>query len=98
MNQTIEVNIADVLARLETKIDRLDSKIDKVSEDLQKTRLELTEKVNHVSNDVGKLDESIKGLGKRVENLEFIARTIAGGVIVALLLGLAKFLFPNFSV
>lgn len=87
MSQTIEVNIADVLAKLDAKIDKLDSKIDK-----------LEDKIDKLSNDMARLEGKVTGIDKRVENLEFIARTISGGVVVALLLGLAKFLFPNFSI
>lgn len=45
---------------------------------------------------IDKVDGKAFGLDKRVENLEFITCTADGGV-VALLLGLAKFLFPTFS-
>lgn len=83
MSQIIEVNIADILLRLE-------SKIDKLSDEIKETRLELNSKID-------KLDGKVSGLDKRVENLEFIARTVGGGVVVALLLGLAKFLFPTFT-
>jgi predicted nuclease with TOPRIM domain len=83
MSQIIEVNIADILLRLENKIDKL-------SEEIKETRLELNSKID-------KLDGKVSGLDKRVENLEFIARTVGGGVVVALLLGLAKFLFPTFT-
>ena len=79
MNQIIEVNIADVLIRLEGKIDKLD------------------EKINKLSNDVAKLNGEISGLNKRVENLEFIARTVGGAIIIALLLALARYLFPNIT-
>jgi predicted nuclease with TOPRIM domain len=83
MSQIIEVNIADILLRLENKIDKL-------SEEIKETRLELNSKID-------KLDGKVSGLDKRVENLEFIARTVGAGVVVALLLGLAKFLFPTFT-
>lgn len=83
MSQIIEVNIADILLRLENKIDKL-------SEEIKETRLEINSKID-------KLDGKVSGLDKRVENLEFIARTVGGGVVVALLLGLAKFLFPTLT-
>lgn len=83
MSQIIEVNIADILLRLENKIDKL-------SEEIKETRLELNSKID-------KLDGKVSGLDKRVNNLVFIARTVGGGVVVALLLGLAKFLFPTFT-
>lgn len=90
MTQIIEVSIAEVLSKLDAKIDKLDGKIDKLSDEIKETRLELNSKID-------KLDGKVLGLDKRVENLEFIARTVGGDVVVALLLGLAKFLFPTFS-
>lgn len=84
MNQNIEVSIADILARLESKIDRLEGKIDNLSNE-----------VNQVKVDVAKVDEKISGLDKRLSNLEFIARTVGGGIIIALLLALTRFLFPS---
>lgn len=38
MIQTIEVNIADILLRLEGKIDKIDGKIDQVEERLESKR------------------------------------------------------------
>lgn len=38
MIQTIEVNIADILLRLEGKIDKMDGKIDQVEERLESKR------------------------------------------------------------
>lgn len=84
MNQIIEVNIADILARMESKIDKLDDKIDHLSNE-----------VNQVKVDIGKVDEKINGVDKRLSNLEFIARAIGGGIVIALLLALAHFLFPT---
>jgi chromosome segregation ATPase len=95
MNQIIEVNIADVLLRLETKIDNLDDKIDRVEERLNTKIDNLANQVNEVKINVAKLDEKIIGVDKRLGNLEFVARSIAGGVIIALLLAFARYLFPN---
>lgn len=58
----------------------------------------LTDDVNDVKVSLAKLEEGQKGLSKRLDNLEFIARAIIGAVIIALLAGLAKILYPNFSV
>ncbi len=80
MTQNIEVSIADVLLRLEAKIDKLSSE------------------VGELRAEISGLKGEVSGLNKRVENLEFIARTVGGGIIVALLLGLSKLLFPNFGI
>jgi murein lipoprotein len=56
----------------------------------------LTDDVNDVKVILAKLEEGQKGLSKRLDNLEFIARAIIGAVILALLAGLGKILYPNF--
>lgn len=56
----------------------------------------LTEDVNDVKVSLASLEEGQKGLSKRLDNLEFIARAIISAVIVDLLAGLGKILYPNF--
>lgn len=88
MNQVIEVNIADILARLETKMDKLSDDVNQVSKDLAELKTE-------VKSDIARLDEKITGVGKRLDNLKFIARTVGAGIVVALLLALTRYLFPS---
>ncbi|NCO73804.1 MAG: hypothetical protein GW795_01575 [Cyanobacteria bacterium] len=102
MSQIIEVNIADVLLRLEAKMDKLENKIEKLEDKID----HLANEVNEVKINVAKLDEKLNsvksdvktnfdGLDKRLVNIEFVARSIAGGIIIALLLALTRYLFPN---
>ncbi|WP_017294435.1 DUF4164 family protein [Geminocystis herdmanii] len=95
MNQIIEVNIADVLSRLETKIDGLDKKFEDKLDKLENKIDHVANKVNDIKVNLAKVDEKIIGLDKRLGNLEFVTRSIVGGVIVALLLAFARYLFPN---
>lgn len=88
MNQTIEVNIADILLRIEAKIEKLDDKSDQISKELSDFKTD-------IKTDISRLDEKVTGVSKRLDNLEFIARTVGGAIIIALLLALARFLFPN---
>ncbi|MBF2057776.1 MAG: DUF4164 family protein [Cyanobacterium sp. T60_A2020_053] len=115
MNQIIEVNIADILARLESKMDRFDQKIDQVEQRLEAKLNKLDESIDHLDQkfevkldklsnevnqvkvDIAKVDEKVTGVGKRLDNLEFIARTVGAGIVVALLLALARYLFPDVS-
>ncbi|AFZ55519.1 hypothetical protein VKI21_06780 [Cyanobacterium aponinum UTEX 3222] len=98
MNQTIEVNIADILVRLEGKIDKLENKID-----------HLTNEVNEVKINVAKLDEKLnsvesnfktnfEGLDKRLVNLEFVYRGAGVAIIGGILLAIFRFLFPDFTI
>lgn len=95
MNQIIEVNLADVLSRLETKIDGLDKKFEDKLDKLENKIDHLANEVNDIKVYVAKVDEKIIGLDKRLGNLEFVARSIAGGIIIALLLAFTRYLFPN---
>jgi tetrahydromethanopterin S-methyltransferase subunit B len=99
MNQIIEVNIADVLLRLESKIDasqqNLEAKIDKLDEKVNQISKELSDFKTEVKTDIGRLDEKVSGVSKRLDNLEFIAHTVGGAIIIALLLALARYLFPS---
>ncbi|MBD2395681.1 DUF4164 family protein [Cyanobacterium aponinum FACHB-4101] len=97
MNQIIEVNIAELLSRLETKIDSLDKKFENKLDKLENKVDKLDEKIDHLSERMAGVEGKLDGFNKRIENLEFIARTVGGGIIVALLLGLTKILFPNLT-
>lgn len=99
MNQTIEVNIADILARLESKMDRLSTDVNQVKVDVAK----LDQRINSLETNMNSkflnvetsLNDKFDGLNQRLINLEFIARAVGGGIILALLLALARYLFPN---
>ncbi|MGI0479323.1 hypothetical protein ACN4EE_00885 [Geminocystis sp. CENA526] len=88
MNQIIEVNIADVLMRLEAKMDHLTNEVNEVKINVAK----LDEKLNSVKSEA---KTNFDSLDKRLGNIEFVARSIAGGVIIAILLAFARYLFPN---
>lgn len=88
MSQIIEVNISDILVRLESKIDHLTNEVNEVKINGAK----LDEKLNSVKSDA---KTNFDSLDKRLSNIEFVARSIAGGVIIALLLAFARYLFPN---
>lgn len=65
--------------------DLINSKFDKVFEEFTAIKVE-----------IATLKEGQNGLSKRLDNLEFIARSVIyGSILVALLLGLAKILYPN---
>ncbi len=56
---------------------------------------QVNEKLNDLKVGVAVLKEGQNGINKRLDNLDFIARTVIGGVILALLAGLSKILYPN---
>lgn len=64
--------------------DLINSKFDKVFEEFTAIKVE-----------IATLKEGQNGLSKRLDNLEFITRSVIYGILVALLLGLAKILYPH---
>lgn len=62
MNQTIEVNIADILLRIEAKIEKLDDKSDQISKELSDFKTD-------IKTDISRLDEKVTGVSKRLDNL-----------------------------
>lgn len=92
MTQTIEVNLVDVL-------NRLDNNIDKISDELKETRKE----INQIHVDVEKIKGQNEQITKRLDNVEnrLNSMTIGFlsivGVLVAGLLGIIGKLsfFPN---
>ncbi len=71
---------------LKEVLGQINNKLDKLSDD-----------VNELKVDVARLQEGQNGINKRLDNLDFIARTLIGGVLLALLAGLAKLLYPDLT-
>ena len=84
MATTIETDLKDILTKIDNRLDRIENDLTEIKINQSETRGEI--KV---------LDEKIIGIGKRLENQEFIGRSIFVGVILALLAGAVKlFGFP----
>ena len=80
----IETDLKDILTKIDNRLDRMENDLTEIKINQSETRGEI--KV---------LDEKITGIGKRLENQEFIRRSIFVGVILALLAGAVKlFGFP----
>ncbi len=75
---TVTYPTADILKRIEDKLDKQSEKIGAISVKLTAVETEL------------------KGVNKRLDSQEFINRSVAIGVIVALTSGVVKLFFPNF--
>ncbi|BFM41246.1 hypothetical protein [Synechocystis sp. LKSZ1] len=108
MGTIIETELKDVLSKLDQRLDRIE--VDLTTLKLGQVELKgdikaLNEKVSgdikaldeKVSGDIKALDEKVSGVSKRLENLEFIIRSVIGGVVVAAVVGFAKYLglFPE---
>ena len=88
MSTIIETYLKDVLGQI-------NSKLDKLNDDVNQLKVSVAKDIGEVKASIAKLEEGQNGINKRLDNLDFIARTVIGGVVLALLAGLAKLLYPN---
>jgi hypothetical protein len=50
-----------------------------------------------LKGDIKALDAKIDGISKRLDTQEFINRSVVVGVVLALIVGVVKWLYPDFS-
>lgn len=87
---TLTYTLEEILSRFEQKMDRqfaeVNQKLEKIDDRLNKLEIGQAE----LSGEIKTLDEKVSGIGKRLDNQEFINRGILVSVIIALLGGAAK--------
>jgi hypothetical protein len=79
-NPTVEIKLEDVLVSIQ--------------KDLKEIRDDLTDlKVSQaeIRGDIKVLDEKVTGIGKCLENQEFVSKGILGGLLLIVLGGAAKY-------
>jgi predicted nuclease with TOPRIM domain len=97
----ITVDLADILAQINQKLDKIeqkfDDKLDKIEQKFDAKLDKIDDRLNRleigqesIRGDLKTLDEKVGGLSKRIDNQEFLNRTIAAGLLVAILVALAK--------
>lgn len=84
-NPKIEVDIAEILQRLETKFDKIDKKFDKLDDGLHKIEIGQIE----IKGEIKALDTKVEQLNVRIGNVEFASRGILIGISVVILGGFA---------
>ncbi|MGL6340087.1 MAG: polyhedral envelope protein [Waterburya sp.] len=105
-NPTIQTDLAQILNRLENKIDKLDEKIDgkidKLDEKIDGKIDKLDEKIDKLSlgqveikGDIKALDVKTDQLNTRVGNVEFAVRGILIGIAVIVFGGFAMFFWMS---
>jgi hypothetical protein len=87
MTKTIEVNLADILNKIDQRLDRIEQGVN----DLKVSVVRLEEKTEALDGKIGAqgkiLEAKIDGLDKRVANQEFINRSVLAALIIG---GFAK--------
>jgi hypothetical protein len=101
MTQIIEVNLADILSKIDQRLDRMEQfnsqrfdRLEQSVNDLKVSVARLEEKTESLEGKIdsqGKiLEAKIDGLDKRVVNQEFINRSVLAALIVGIIGGFAK--------
>jgi lipid II:glycine glycyltransferase (peptidoglycan interpeptide bridge formation enzyme) len=101
MTQTIEVNLADILTKIDQRLDRIEQsniqrfdRLEQSVNDLKVSVARLEEKTESLEEKIdsqGKIVEAkIDGLDKRIVNQEFINRSVLAALIVGIIGGFAK--------
>jgi hypothetical protein len=90
MTKTIEVNLADILNKIDQRLDRIEQGVN----DLKVSVVRLEEKTEALDGKIGAqgkiLEAKIDGFDKRVANQEFINRSVLAALIVGIIGGFAK--------
>ncbi|MBF2055999.1 MAG: hypothetical protein IGQ45_02010 [Cyanobacterium sp. T60_A2020_053] len=81
--------------QINSKFEQINSKFEQVNEKIETRYQLLDSKLNDIKIEIATIKEGQNGLGKRLDNLDFIARSVIGGIILALLIGLTKLLYPD---
>lgn len=92
MTTTIETDLKEILAKFDQRFDRLEQRLDGMQKDLTDVKLSQAE----IKGDIKALDEKVTGFGKRLENQEFLNRSVFAAIVVTILAGAARF-FGFFS-
>lgn len=98
---TFTYTLEEILSRFEQKMDRqfaeINQKIDRQFAEVNQKLEKIDDRLNkleigqaELSGEIKTLDEKVSGIGKRLDNQEFINRGILVSVIIALLGGAAK--------
>ncbi len=98
MSTVTENDLREIKDLINSKFEQVNDKFEQVNDKFEQINSkfeQVNDKLNDLKIDIAVLKEGQNGINKRIDNLDFLARTVVGGVILALIVGLAKLLFPN---
>ncbi len=93
----VETKLEDILAKMDNRLERIETELINLKISQSEIVTELKVSQTEIRGDIKALDEKVTGLGKRLENQEFVNRGILMALVVALIAGTAKLLgfIPN---
>jgi phage host-nuclease inhibitor protein Gam len=98
---TIESDLKEYLVKFEQKLDNLQKDVGDVKVAIVRLEGELKGEMKslegELKGDIKALDAKIDGISKRLDTQEFINRSVVVGVVLALIVGVVKWLYPDFS-
>ncbi len=98
---TIESDLKEYLVKFEQKLDNLQKDVGDVKVAIAKLEGELKSDMKslegELKGDIKALDAKMDGISKRLDTQEFINRSVVVGVVLALIVGVVKWLYPDFS-
>ncbi|MGI0482051.1 hypothetical protein ACN4EE_14855 [Geminocystis sp. CENA526] len=77
--------------QIDRQFEQINSKFEQINSKFEKVFEEFTD----VKVEIATIKEGQKNIEKRLDNLDKIAFRVFGGIIIALLVGLVKMLYPN---
>jgi archaellum component FlaC len=104
-SQTVEIDLAKILERIEQKVDNLTIEVVTVKGDIKTLDERLSGQIKtlderlsgqiktldeRLSGQIKALDEKVDGLSKRIDSVDFINRGVFIALIIAILGGFAK--------
>ena len=98
MTTVTENDLKDLKDLINKRFDLLENtqkEIKSEQKEIKNEQKEIKNDINDIKISVATLKEGQNGINKRIDNLDFIASTVIGGVMMALLAGLTKLLYPN---
>jgi archaellum component FlaC len=95
MSLTIEVELKDVLTKIDQRLERIEQGQNELKLDLSELKGDIRTLDEKLSGRINTLDTKVDGLSTRISNQEFLLRTIVGGLILIILGGAAR-MFWNF--
>jgi hypothetical protein len=94
---TIESDLKEYLVKFEQKLDNLQKDVGEMKSLEGELKGDMKSLEGELKGDIKALDAKIDGIAKRLDTQEFINRSVVVGVVLALIVGVVKWLYPDFS-